>query len=242
MDENNVHEAEIVEEEVKGGFLASLIDIYLDPSKVFKRIDAGLQWWKAFIVLAIINMAITWVNLPLQRQLASLNPGGIPADQLEARLQVMDRFSWIGVVTTPIFIIVVLMIVAGLVNVISNLVSARSEFKKTLSLITFAGMIGLLEQILTTVIVHMRGIETIEAPGDAVVRLGPGALLPDAGGFLAAALQALSVFQIWYYIVFVLGLAYIFRMSWKKALVPAFVLWILSVVFIMVGQKMSGLS
>ena len=41
MDENNVHEAEIVEEEVKGGLGASLIDIFLDPSKVFKRIDAG---------------------------------------------------------------------------------------------------------------------------------------------------------------------------------------------------------
>ena len=71
MDENlqNV-DVGTSETDVKGGFFTSLIDIFLDPSKVFKRIDAGLQWWKAFIVLAIANVVLTWFALPLQLHLA----------------------------------------------------------------------------------------------------------------------------------------------------------------------------
>ncbi len=240
MNENPVQETGNGQEAVKGGFFSSLIDIFLDPSKVFKRIDAGLQWWKAFIVLAVANAAITWYGLPLQRQLASLNPRGLTDDQLARQLEQIDSFGWIGVVAAPIMVLVVIMIVAGFVNMMVNLVSARSDFKKTLSLICFTGIIGLLEQVISIVIIHLRGIETFESRADAVVSLGPGALFPESEGLLSAVMQALSIFQIWYYIIFVLGLAFIFRMSWKKALVPAILLWAISVGLIMVGQMFSG--
>lgn len=236
MDENTVQET------VEGGFFSSLIDIFLDPSKVFKRIDAGLQWWKVFIVLALANAIIAWYGAPLQRQLASLNPRGISPEALETQLQQMDSFAWLGVIGAPIVVLIMIMIVAGLVNMIVNLVCAKSDFKKTLSLICFTGLIGVVEQIIATVIIHLRGIETIEGPSDAMVRLGPGALFPEAEGLFSAILQALSIFQIWYYVIFVMGLAFIFRMSWKKALVPAIFLWVISVGMIMISQMLSGVS
>ena len=131
MDENiqNV-DAGTVEEEVKGGFFTSLIDIFLDPSKVFMRINAGLQWWKAFIFLAIANAAITWFSLPLQIHLASLNVRGLSEEQLDMALHQMESFGWIGVVGAPVGLLVVFVIIAGLVNLIVNL--TRTVCNRTL--------------------------------------------------------------------------------------------------------------
>ncbi|MBU8923356.1 MAG: YIP1 family protein [Bacteroidales bacterium] len=243
MDENIQNtDAAAIEEEIKGGFFASLIDIFLDPSKVFKRIGTGLQWWKAFIVLAVANAAITWYSLPVQRHLTSLNVRGLSEEQLDATLHQMESFGWLGVVGAPVGLLVVFVIIAGLVNLIVNLTSAKSNFKKTLSLVCFTGIIGVLEQIISTIIIHARGIDTIEAVSDSVVRLGPAAILPEATGLLAATLQGLSVFQIWYYVVFTLGIAAIFRIDIKKALIPAIVMFVISVLLIMVSQSVTGMS
>ena len=235
-------DAGAIEEEVKGGFSASLIDIFLDPSKVFKRIATGLQWWKAFIVLAIVNAVITWFALPVQRQIVSLNASGLSEEQLDATLHQMEAFGWVGVVGAPVGMLVIFLIVAGLVNLIVNLTSAKSNFKMILSLVCFTGFIGIIEQIISTVIIHTKGVDTIEAISDSVVMLGPAALLPDATGVLAATLQALSVFQIWYYIVFTLGIAAIFRIDIKKALIPSVVMLVISVLLITLSQSLSGLS
>ncbi|MCU0638677.1 MAG: YIP1 family protein [Candidatus Krumholzibacteria bacterium] len=227
---------------VKGGFFASLIDIFLDPQKVFGRIDAGLQWWKAFIVIAVINMAIAWFSMPLQIHITRLNERGVPQERLQQTIDGMERFGWIGAIIAPMAILVVLMLMSGIVNLIVNIVSARCNFRKVLSLACFAGLIGALEQIITIVIIHARGIGEIESRADAVVSIGPLALISDPGQFLTAVLQSLSVFQIWYFIVFTLGIAAIFRISWKKALVPAGTLWILGVMMAFVSQKLSGLG
>ncbi|MCK4537493.1 MAG: YIP1 family protein [Candidatus Krumholzibacteria bacterium] len=243
MDENIQNaDADAIEEEVKGGLLASLIDIFLDPAKVFARIAAGLQWWKAFIVLAVVNSVIAWFALPLQRQLVSLNASGISEEQLDMTLHQMETFGWIGVVGAPVGLLVIFLIVAGLINLIVNLTSAKSDFKMVLSLVCFTGFISILEQIIGTIIVRARGIDTIEVVSDSVVRLGPAALFPDATGILAATLQALSVFQIWYYIVFTLGIAAIFRIDIKKALIPAVVMLMISVALIALSQSISGMS
>ena len=226
----------------RGGFLPSLIDIFLDPQKVFGRIDAGLQWWKAFIVIAIVNAAIAWFSVPLQIHITRLNERGMSPERLQQTVDGMERFGWVGAIIAPMAILVVLMLMSGIVNLVVNLVSARSDFKKVLSLACFAGLIGSLEQIITIIIIHARGIGEIESRAEAVVSIGPLALISDPGQLLTALLQSLSVFQIWYFVVFTLGIAAIFRMSWKKALIPAGSLWILGVLMAFVGQKMSGLG
>ncbi len=230
------------QDQVKGGFFSSLIDIFLDPSKVFSRIDSGLKWWKAFIVLAAINAAIAWFSLPLQIHLARLNENGFAEERVQTTIDGMQRMGWTGMIIAPIGILIVLFVIAGLVNMIVNLVSARSDFKKILSLVCFTGLIGTLEQIIAAIIIHARGIEEIESRAESTVSIGPLALMPEAGGFVAALMQSLSVFQIWYYIVFTLGVAAIFRISWKKALVPAATLWILGVLAALLTQKLSGMS
>jgi hypothetical protein len=65
-------------------------------------------------------------------------------------------------------------------------------------------------------------------------------LLSDGKGLLNAVLQSLSIFSIWYYVVLVLGIAAIFKLSRKAAIVPVLPIWIFGVLMLWIGGKFSG--
>ena len=242
MEENSGFEnAETPKEDMGGGgFVASLGDIFLEPNKVFKRIDAGLQWWKAFIVIAVLQVIIGWLNLPIQSQVLSLNERGMSEEQLSKALEQMGKFGLIGLILAPIAVIVIYLICAWIVNVGVNILSARSNYKKVLSLISFTGLITMVEQVISVIIVRARGIETIESAAGGRVSLSLSPLFPDLGGFGAALLESLSVFSIWYYIVLTLGIAAIFKIEIKKSAVPVVILWIISIIFLYLGKLFGG--
>jgi ABC-type phosphate transport system permease subunit len=118
--------------------------------------------------------------------------------------------------------------------------SSRSNFKKTLSLISFCAVITVIEQIISAVVLRMRGVESIESAADLKFSLSLAPLLGDGKGLLNAVLQSLSIFSIWYYVVLVLGIAAIFKITRKAAIVPVLPIWIFGILMLWIGGKFSG--
>jgi hypothetical protein len=126
----------------------------------------------------------------------------------------------------PIVTIVIYLIVAGIAHLVVNIMSSsRSNYKKTLSLVSFCGIVAVIEQIIGTVVLKMRGLESIESPEDLKFSLSLAPLFGHGKGFLNAALQSLSIFQIWYYILFILGIAAVFKISRKQAIFTVLPVW-----------------
>lgn len=225
-----------------GGLWISLIEIFVDPQKVFRRIAAGLSWWKPWIVIGVLVVAITWVSQPINLQVASLNTRGVPPEQLEAQLDAMRRFGFVGLILAPLAVLLIYVIMAALVNVTVNLTSGRSGFKQILCLMSFTGLIGTVEQALRLGILHAKGIESIESIGDVRVSFGLAALpwFSEAGNFARAVMDSLSVFQIWYLVVFALGIAAIFRIDRGKAIPATVVVWVISVVLLLLQGISAG--
>jgi hypothetical protein len=140
----------------------------------------------------------------------------------------------------PIGLIIFYLLAAGVVHLVINIMSSRSSFKKTLSLISFCGIISIIEQIISTVVLKMRGVEGVESAADMKFSLSLAPLLSDGKGLLNAVLQSLSIFSIWYYVVLVLGIAAIFKLSRKAAIVPVLPIWIFGVLMLWIGGKFGG--
>ena len=227
-------------QEPKGGFLSSIVDIFVDPFKVFARIDAGLSWWKPFVLVAVVSTILTYLLLPFQKKLITLNTRGLTEEQLQKTAEGFDKFGPLTLITVPLFLIVVFLIVAGIVHIAVNIMSSRSSYKKTLSLVSFCGIITLIEQIISTAVLRMRGTEGIESAADMKFSLSLAPLLGEGKGLLNAVLQSLSIFQIWYYVVLVLGIAAIFKLTRKAAIVPVLPIWIFGVLVLWIGGKFGG--
>jgi len=227
-------------QESKGGFLASIVDIFVDPFKVFARIDAGLSWWKPFVLVTVVSTFLSYLMIPFQKRLIELNPRGMGEEQLQQAVDGFDKFAPLTLITVPVFLIIVYLILAGIVHLAINILSTRSSYKKTLSLVSFCGIITLVEQIISTVVLRMRGIESMESAADMKFSLSLAPLLGEGQGLLNALLQSLSVFQIWYYVVLVLGIAAIFKLTRKAAIIPALPMWIIGVLMLWIGGKFGG--
>jgi hypothetical protein len=225
--------------ETEGGFLASLIDIFIDPVKVFRRIKAGLPWWQPFIVVAVASSLIAYFQQPLNRQLFLLNERGLSEEQMQAQGEIMERFGFIGMIAAPVVVLIIYVIIAALCNVTANLVSGRSSFKKMLSLISFTAFIGLIEQGLKMLILHMKGIENITSRDDIyAVSFSLTRFIPS-DGVVRALLESLSIFGIWFLVIFTIGVSVVYGTSRKAAIAPTAVIWLLGVLMIML-QGLGG--
>jgi len=229
-------------EEVAGGFTPSIIDIFADPAKVFRRIDMGLAWWKPFIILSVVTIIIGYFSLPIQQRLMELNVYNMPEEQLERAVATAEKFGLIGVVASPILILLVLLITAGVAHIMINLLSTNSNFKKALSLITFCGFIGILGQIINVAVIRLRGIESIESIADATLSFSLAALFPNAKGVGYALLESVGLFQIWYYVLIIIGVSIIFKIDKKKAVAPAVAIWVINFLLLMLQGMRRGVS
>lgn len=221
-------------------FFASLVDIFVDPRKVFERIDSGLEWWKGFIVIVIVMLLLMWAQAPINMYVMSLNERGLDEEQLELMMQNMEKFSFVKYIVAPIMILIIYLLCALVVNIAGNLMSGRSNYRKALGLCTFAGFIPLVEQIISVIIIRMRGVESIQSAEDAQISLSLAPLFSDAGNFFTSLLKSLSIFSIWYYVVLVLGISAIYRINAKKSAVPAVILWIFTFLVIYLGSLFGG--
>ncbi len=225
--------------EGRGGFGASLIDIFIDPVKVFRRIKAGLPWWQPFSVVAIVIAVISYFQIPINKQILLLNEKGVSAEQLQTQGEMMDKFSLIGVIAAPLVVLLIYVILAALCNVAANLVSGKSSFKKMLSLLGFTAFVGLIEQGLKMLILHMRGIENITSHDDLYAVSFSLTRFVESDGILRAVLESFSIFQIWFLILFIIGVSVVYETDRKTAIVPTIVIWVLGVLGIML-QGLGG--
>ncbi len=244
MNENPGSVPEGIEEispsgEVEGGFWASLIDIFIDPVKVFKRIGSGLPWWQPFIVIAIASSVIAHFQQPIIKQLFMLNEGGMSEEQLQAQGDAMDKFGFVGLILAPIAVLIIYLVLAALCNVAVNLVSGKSNFKKMLCLLNFTAFVGIIEQALRMLIIHKRGIEEITSRDELYSVSFSLTRFVESDGFLRAVLESFSLFQIWFLILFTIGVSVTYEISRKAALAPTIVVWVLGVLMIML-QGLGG--
>ena len=55
-----------------------------------------------------------------------------------------------------------------------------------------------------------------------------------------AFLDSLGVFEIWYYVVLTFGIAYLFKLKKSSAVIPVFVIWLISLFMLAIGNKFGG--
>lgn len=227
-------------EEVGGGFWNSIIDIFVDPLKVFRRIESGLAWWKGYIVIAVISTFLAWLTFPFQRHLLELNERGIDEEQLTKALQGFDKFKYVGLITSPVAILVIFLITAGIIHLVISIMSSKADYKKTLKLIAYAALISTLGQILKTVVLLSKGVESVTSRADMNIHFSLAAFFPQIEGFKLALLDSLGVFEIWYYVVMIFGIAYLFKLKKSIAVIPVVIIWLISLFMLMLGSKFGG--
>ena len=131
------------------------------------------------------------------------------------------------------------MILAGLLYLVSILANGRMRFRQAYSLVAFASIALVAEWSVGLTVMLLKGLENIQRPFDLVPALGLTLIFRDVGLGWFTLLNSVNLFQIWFIVLLVIGIASMNGFSrWKSGWVVVSV-WLFQTA---VGALTTGLS
>ncbi len=212
------------------------LDVFFAPTDLFRRRGHD-RLAPPLITLLLLAMAFYYILLPAQ---IIIFRAAMPAEQMakmgDKMISIMQIVTGLA---TPIAYLVSISITAALMWGLARLVDAKPEFRDMMIVATYAGFIGLLAQIATSVAIMMHGevgLDPIKHASFGALRFVDVKELPTA---LAALLARVDVFKIWQAVILMIGFQVVTGVTRAKAALVAFGTWLLFAVPGMLGGGMA---
>lgn len=223
------------------GAVLDLVRVLFSPTEVFERLRERPVWLVPAIVLGLIGTVLAYLFIPFR--LASMAPQmAQAAAQNPAAAGQIASFTRIAVFATPIFVLIILLIVAGILWLLVTLFAGGDgKFRNLLSVATYTAFPSfILLQVATLAVLKMKGVESVASPLDLQPPLGLNLLAPNVGGFLSGALAGINPFAIWSMILTAIGIQVTQRTSKGAAYTVAVIAMFIGVLFAGLGGALSS--
>lgn len=227
-------------EGVQGTFVSRFVWTFVSPRKMFADVEAGVHWLQPLVWVSLINMVTAKISVPIQIQIARLNPGNAPQEQVDQSIEMMEKFWFLGIVTTPVVILFTGLIILGISYLVLSSLSERAKFGRHFCLYLYASIMISVGTLLSTLLTRMRGVETIRVVEDAYSNFGPSVLFPAANKILTPILSTFDVFYVWFYILVGMGVVQIFKLSGRMAALVVVPIWLLYVLLAVVSARFAS--
>jgi membrane protein, antimicrobial resistance system len=213
-----------------------VVRVLYEPEAVFGRVSEKPSFWQPFVVIAVVFVLVQALTLPyaavalepMYQRMAQQNPQA--ADTAR-------RLAWIGLVVAPIILAVILLINALILWVLVSLVGGEGKFGTLLSVSTYAAVTFCLVQIVSIVILMVKGKEGISTMQDLQPGIGLDLLLPGGGLFTQTLLRSVNPFTIWGVVITATGI----RVTHKTSKGAAYTVAIIGAVLgILVGAVLAA--
>lgn len=220
------------------GFFNRFSWAFVSPTRLFADIKEGrASWWQAWIWLSIIYLVVGYFSMPINIALIEINSQDLTPEQVDQQLAVFEGpLKWVQVAASPLIILLVSLIVSALTYIVVSILSEKARFKQFFALSLYASVVSSMANVLTTIVVRMRGVENIRTAADARFSVGLGFLAPEEGALVRAVLGSFDFFAIWSFVLVVMGLMHIFEMTRKQAIICIVPLWVIYVAMMLLGE------
>ena len=179
------------------GAVLDLFNVLHEPDAVFTRLKERPAIWLPFLVLAILMVGVTVVNQPFQDAAFKGMMAQLPPDRAA---QIPASAGGMGVgtfVNPPLFLLLTIAVGAGFLWVMAALTGTEGRYKLLMSVLTHAMVVYVLFAILGSVVLRVRGVESVTSFRDLQAPLGLDLVFRDAGTFLSIYLNGINLFSIW---------------------------------------------
>ena len=222
------------------GAVLDLVRVLFSPTAVFERLRERPVWFVPAIVLGILATVLGYLFIPFRLASMSGQMAKAAAQNPNASAQI-ESFTRVAVFASPIFVLIFLVIVAGVLwLLVTLLASGEARFKTLLSVATYTALPGILLQVATLLVLKMKGVESVTTPLDLQPPLGLNLLAPNATGFLAGVLAGINPFTVWGMVLTAIGVQVTQRTSKGSAYAVAIVTMLLAALIGGVGAALAA--
>jgi hypothetical protein len=209
-----------------------LIKAFLSPAEVFADIRVKPTWVVAMIVITVLTVGAQAIILPKMDNEGTLRARlGDRADelsdeQIERMIEGGEKFTRFVPIITAVVVPIMWFILAGIYFLMLKMVGSETDYQRTLSAMLHAYWppSAIATVLVVILIQRVQSITEQEIPN--LVKSHLGVLLPaDAPGWLSAAASTFSVFNVWTFILLVIGFKAIGKLSAGRATVAVLIPW-----------------
>ena len=222
------------------GAVLDLVRVLFSPSEVFERIREKPVWFVPAIALSILATVIGYLFLPYRLASMAGNMAKAAAQNPNAPAQI-ETFTRYGVFATPIFMLLILLVIAGVLWLLVTLFAGgEARFGTLLSVATYTALPSILLQAATLVVLKMKGVESVTGPLDLQPPLGLNLLAPNVGGFVSGVLASINPFTIWGMVLTAIGIRVTQRSSKGSAYAVAIAAMLIGVLLGGIGAALAS--
>jgi len=230
---------------------ARIINTFIAPGKTFTDIGRSASWWAPWLLISIVSIAF-FVVMSRQIGFEQISKNEIsrsskaeqfeklPADQQAKQLQISAAITRYVCYGTPVVILIVYVVIAGVLMAVFNFAAGASvAFKTAFAIVVYAGLPGIISGILGIVSLFA-GVD----PGGFSIRNPVASNLayfmdPMGNKFVYGMASALDIFMIW--TVVLTGIGFACNSKVKRSTAIAIVAG-LYLVYKLVGSGLSALQ
>jgi hypothetical protein len=207
--------------------VSALWGVLLEPRKTFEGLKSKRAWWLALIVVMVFVVAFNYISTPyaLEAQIEKirLDPE-LTAEQKDQQLAAVEigrQYVWVQYAVTPIFGLVFMLIFAGILLMLGNVVlGGDGTYNGFLTVGAYSSMVGIPEYVIKGALVWMK--KSID------VSTSLGLVMPgESEGFLYHLLDGVDIFGIWTAYLVAVGISVFAKVNQPKAIKGVFVFWAL---------------
>ncbi len=244
-----ITEKEEEEPAEKLNFIERIIGIFTKPTHVFEYLRLKPDFLTPIIVTMIISLITSFLvyDIAINEQIVRYEQNDrIPDEQKERIIEGIEA-SKSGprrIIYTTVFpilgVLVIFLVVSAIFLFIGNvLLGGKASFKKVLSVYGYSYLIVVLLGTIVKLPL-MLSKQTMKIDLSPAVFLGGSA----EGTALQRFISSFDIFNIWFLIVFGLGMAIIYRFSQLKGVVSVLIAWLIYVVVfkVLLGGLLGGLT
>ncbi|MGQ0813042.1 MAG: YIP1 family protein [Gemmatimonadota bacterium] len=202
------------------------VDVFLAPAELYARRRAE-GWFKPFLIFCAVSIILYYLFLPInalvwEAAMRENAPPNATPEQIQRSAQFM---KYLGGVFVPFGYGLMIAGTALGLKLASAVIEPAARWRQAFLIATFAAYVGILQQILTTILVFFKSRMGTVSMADA--SFGVLRFVHDPDPVLKAALGRLDLFPIWSAILCAIGLIVIVGMPRGKALATAAIAWLL---------------
>jgi hypothetical protein len=208
--------------------MQKVIGIFTAPRQTFEAIDQKPTWILPFLIALVFFLIfqILTVDIQMSERIELMEAQGrLTPEQLDAaRTQMQGPAKYAGLIAGPIVWLIMLVIMAAIIYVASNLmIGGDSSFKKVFAIVCWTGLIGAVSLIVMTLLILSKG--TMQGVAlDLTIFLNTPPLGAEKST-LYRIFSKFDVFTIWQIVLWIIGISVSYKTTTKKAAVPILSLW-----------------
>jgi hypothetical protein len=223
-----------------------IVGVLIAPSETLASIARTPDWVVPLVLMLVVSL-VTGIVIAQRVDFAAAvreqmeENKNVSPDQIESSVRMVSAISKVAAYCAPIFSIIFMLIIAGALLIAFRLFGGEGTFKQAFAVSVYGWIPGLIKSVISVAVILAR--ETVPAQDLAIiVYSNPGFLVDMKTHPMAfAVLTSLDAFTIWILILYIIGFAYVSRLSRAKSAAIILTLYAVTVLFKVVPAAIKSL-